>query len=153
MARELVRTNPATSVLNLQDEVNDLFREFFRGFDRDGLFPGLAAHSWAPAADIEETEDSYVVSCDVPGMTQKDLKVTIENNILSITGERKGGRQDGKRGSVRTERVWGAFSRSFMLPRSVDPEKVKAVTKDGVLEVTLPKRPEAKARSIEVAVQ
>ncbi len=88
MAKELVRSRPVNGILGLQDEVNDLFRDFFREFGGDGMARWGEDGAWAPAVDIEETDDSYIVSCDVPGLTQQDLKVSIENNILTIHGER-----------------------------------------------------------------
>lgn len=153
MAKELAKTDPARSIISLQDEVNDLFREFFRGFGHDGWFSRMGDQDWLPAADIEETDDAYVITCDVPGMTREDLKVTVEEGVISIHGERKTEKGNGKHGRVRSERAWGEFTRSFSLPSTADPQKVKAACKDGVLTVTLAKRPEAKPRGIDIEVQ
>jgi HSP20 family protein len=146
----LVRFNPLGGVVSLQDEVNDLFRDFFRGVDTLGAANG---REWAPAVDIEETEDSFVVTADVPGMTQKDIKITLNDGVLTLSGERKQEKTDKKRGSHRVERFHGMFTRSFALPTSVDAEKVKATYREGVLSVNLPKREEAKPKQIEVKVE
>ncbi len=150
MNYELAHWKPFRSALGLQDEINDLFRDFFRGWDVNGKdsMPG----SWAPAVDIEENENEFVVHADVPGIPKKDISIRVSDGALMITGERKEEKTEGKGRNRRTERVYGSFARSFSLPSSVDGEKVKAAYKDGVLTVTLPKKEEAKLKEIAVKV-
>jgi HSP20 family protein len=150
--RELVPREPLRSVLGLQDEVNDLFRNFFRGFGGRRVFDWSDDGAWMPLADVEETDDAYIVSCDVPGMGREDLTISIQENVLSIHGERKRERDERKRGRVLSERSYGSFDRAFTLPGTVDADKVKASCRNGVLTITLPKKPEAKPRQIEVKV-
>jgi len=147
MQNELTRWNPMRNMMNLQDEVHDLFRDFFRDADRTG-WTGV----FTPPADIEETPDAYVVTADLPGMTQKEISITLADHVLTVHGERKSEKKDGKGTRQRVERFSGMFSRSFILPSSVNPDGVKAAYKDGVLTVTLPKWEEAKPRQITVKV-
>ena len=126
---------------------HDLFREF--PLSDGSVFDHKA---WAPAVDVEEREDAYVVTADVPGLDRKDVKVTHEDGVLTISGERKLEPQDGGE-RHRVERVYGAFSRSFNLPPAADAGKVRAAYKEGVLTVIIPKREEAKTRRIEVKVE
>lgn len=145
MKHEVTAWNPMRSMLSLQGNMDDLFRDLLRGF---GGMEG--ADGWAPASDIEETDDAFVVTADLPGLSQKDISITVRDNVLNIHGERKAERRDGKGAHRRVERFAGIFSRSFALPSSVKPDDVQAKYKDGVLTVTLPKREEAKPRQITV---
>ena len=148
MHHDLTPWNPMRNMISLQDEVHDLFRDFFRDFDRvdrSGMF--------APPADIEETPEAYVVTADLPGLTQKEIGIALQDNVLTIHGERKTEKHEGKGARQRVERFSGMFSRSFALPASVNADAVKAAYKDGVLTVTLPKREEAKPRQITVKVE
>ena len=124
----------------LQDTVNRLFA--------DG---GGAARPWAPAVDIYETENDLVFKADIPGVDKNAIEVRMENGTLALKGERKF-TDESKNGYYRVERGYGAFSRFFTLPETVDPEKVAADYKDGVLTVTLPKKDIAKPRTIQVKV-
>jgi HSP20 family protein len=151
MSNELTHFRPFRSALGLQDEINELFRDFFRGWDVEGA--GKKTGAWAPAVDISETENEYLVRADLPGIPKKDITVSVDNGVLTLSGERKEEHTEGKGANRRTERYYGAFSRSFVLPGSVDTEKVKAAYKDGVLAVTLPKREEAKPKQINVKVE
>ena len=117
------------------------------------LFTEPAARPWAPAVDVLETENELVLKADVPEVNLKDIDIQIEHGTLSIKGERKFEKVDGKgSGYHRIERSYGEFQRYFALPDSVDPEKVKADYHDGVLTVTLPKKELAKPRTIKVSV-
>jgi HSP20 family protein len=123
----------------LQDTVNRLFAD------------GGAARPWAPAVDIYETENELVFKADLPGVDKNAIEVRMENGTLALKGERKFN-EEAKNGYHRVERGYGAFSRYFTLPETVDADKVAADYKDGVLTVTLPKKEIAKPRTIQVKV-
>ncbi len=146
----LVRWSPGLGrdLFTFQDEVNRLFDSFF---GRPSLRGELAA-VFSPATDIEETADEFIVRLDLPGVSQKDVKVSLMGDTLTVRGER---RQESERndGSMhRVERVHGSFERSFALGAPVRSDKVKATYRDGVLEVRVPKSEEARLREIEVQV-
>lgn len=107
---------------------------------------------WIPAVEVQETNDSLVLTAELPGVEEKHLKISIENNVLSIDGEKEQETTDGPpaKAYYMSERYYGAFQRSFALPRTVDVEHVKAVFEKGVLTITLPKLPQSKGRQIEV---
>lgn len=146
------RWDPFAGMLTFPDDVRDLFREFYRDHGVAPAGRGREGAAWMPAVDIEETDQAYVVKADLPGVDQKDVKVSIDNQVLRLTGERRSEVSDGKRGRHRIERTWGMFERSFMLPQSVDGEHAKASYKDGVLSITLPKKDAARQKMIEVKV-
>jgi len=113
---------------------------------------GLGAGTWAPRVDIYETEDSYVVSADLPGIQKEDIGIDIKDNTLTIRGEKKFEEKSDKDKYVRVERKYGKFVRSFSLSDNVDKEKIKANYKDGVLEIRIPKREEAATKQIKLEV-
>ena len=108
---------------------------------------------WSPSVDIEEEEDKYVIKADLPGVEKEDIEVKLENNVLSIRGEKKTEKETGK-GTKRhrTERFHGTFARSFTLPETVKADEVGASYKDGVLLLTIPKEEESKPKSIDIKV-
>jgi HSP20 family protein len=112
-----------------------------------------ANHPWAPAVDIYETENELVLKADVPDVDQKDIDVRVENQTLTVAGERKFKKEENGKGYHRIERNYGAFSRSFSVPNSFDTEKIAATYRSGVLTVNLPKKEAAKPRQIKVAVE
>lgn len=145
-------------ILDLHREIDRLFADFFAGFGEDALWPrGLMASRSAfpamPKVDVAETADELVVKADLPGMEEKDLKVTLDGDLLTIRGTRSEEKEDKRRDYHLMERSYGEFHRTIQLPAGVDRDKVKAAFKNGVLQVTLPKRPEARAetRHIEIA--
>lgn len=146
----LVRWNPRTGthreLVGIQDEVNRLFDSFFGSeVPRTGWEP-----AFRPALDVEETTEAFVVRTDLPGISQKDVKVSLMGETLTIRGERKN-EVTGKNGNARrVERLYGAFERSITLDAPVRADGVKATYRDGVLEVTVPKAEEARVREIEV---
>lgn len=109
--------------------------------------------TWMPPVDIFETDDAFIVTADLPGLTKDDLEIDLENNLLTVSGERRfeKGTEDSGTKFRRVERAYGSFRRSFNLPSSVDAGKVEATFKDGVLTLNLPKAELAKARKIAVA--
>ena len=112
-----------------------------------------ANRPWSPAVDIYETENELVLKADLPDVDQNNIDVRVENQTLSISGERKFEQQDAGKGYHRIERNYGAFTRSFAVPNTFDTEKINASYKNGVLSVALPKKEAAKPRQIKVQVQ
>jgi HSP20 family protein len=144
----ITRWDPFQNLATLQDQVNRLFEAPFTG--RRSESSNLTA--WAPAVDIYETENELVVKADLPDISEKDLDVRVENNMLTIRGERKFEQKVKEDNYLRIERTYGSFSRSFSLPSTVNTEAIKAQYKNGVLTVELPKRAESKPRQVKVNV-
>lgn len=145
--RLVTRWDPQHGLSGLQEQVNRLFESSFPGRSDNS-----ALTTWAPAVDIYETEDELVVKADLPDVSEKDLDVRIENNTLTIRGERKFEKKVEEENYLRVERTYGSFSRSFSLPNTVNSEAIKAEYKNGVLTVELPKRAESKPKQIKVNV-
>jgi HSP20 family protein len=146
----IVRYNPLRDLQTLQEQMNRLMETpWRRGFEGEDLKEGL----WNPAVDIYEDAESLVVKAEVPDIDQKDIEVKIENNTLTIKGERKHETDVQKENYHRIERYFGAFSRSFQLPPTVNQEKVAAVCDKGVLTITLGKKEEIKPKQINVKVK
>jgi HSP20 family protein len=143
----IARLEPFRGVSTLQDQFNRLFNESFRNHAEES-----ALTTWAPSVDIYETANELVVKADLPDVNEKDIDVRIENNLLTIRGERKFEKSVSEENYLRVERTYGAFSRSFSLPNTVNPEAIGAEYKNGVLTVTLPKREESKPRQVKVTV-
>lgn len=133
------------------DRFNKMFEETAKALSTYGI-EDLEKGSWAPSVDIYETEDSYKLTADLPGIKKEDIQIDIKENTLTIKGEKKFEDKVSKDNYVRVERKYGTFSRSFVLSENVDPENVKANYKDGVLEVILHKKEEAKPKQIKVDV-
>jgi HSP20 family protein len=141
------RWDPFRNLSTLQEQVNRLFETSYRGRGDNS-----ALTTWAPAVDIYETENELVLKADLPDVDEKDLDIQIENNMLTIRGERKFDHEVKEDNYLRIERTYGAFSRSFSLPNTVNAEAIKAEYKNGVLRVELPKRAESKPRQVKVNV-
>lgn len=142
------------------DEVQNRLGTFFGGFPEFGRIPkrlfgngDIALPQWSPRVDISEDDKEYLVKADLPEMKKENVKVTVENGVLSISGERKSEKEEKKKKFHRIERSFGTFLRTFTLPEYADAKKVAAEFKDGVLKVHLPKRPMAKPRPVEVKVE
>lgn len=131
----------------LQEQVN---RFFETKFSPNG--DGSALSAWAPAVDVYETENELVIQADLPGATEKDLDVSVENNMLTIGGERRFDQKVREDNYLRMERFYGSFHRTFSLPSTVDAQAIQAQYTDGVLTVTLPKRAESKPKQVKVNV-
>jgi len=143
----ITRWDTSGGLSGLQEQVNRLFESAFpRRSDNSALT------TWTPAVDIYETENELVVKADLPEVSEKDLDVRVENNMLSIRGERKFEQKVEEENYLRVERTYGTFSRSFSLPNTVSTEAIKADYKNGVLTVTLPKRAESKPKQVKVNV-
>jgi HSP20 family protein len=141
------RWEPSRGATTLQEQFNRLFSD---AFERTGEESNLT--SWAPAVDIYETEHELVVKADVPDVDPKDLDIRVENNILTIRGERKFEKKVDENNYLRVERAYGSFTRSFSLANTVNAEAIKADYQNGVLTLSIPKREEAKPKQIKVNV-
>ncbi len=132
----IIRWDPFRDLVSIRDKMNRLFEEAVtqRGEEKE-----LVASSWAPAVDIYEDESQLVLTADVPGLNEKDVEIKIEDNVLSIQGERKLEKETKEENYHRIERAYGAFYRSFTLPSYVDQDKIKAEHENGVLKITMPK--------------
>jgi HSP20 family protein len=148
----IVRWEPFRDLVSIQDRMNRLFDDAFRGARSQGSEEEWALGSWSPAVDIFEHEGAIVLKAELPGVDPADVEVRVENNVLTLRGERKVDNEVKKESYHRVERAYGTFTRSFTLPTVVDTEKIKAEYKDGVLRVTLPKREEAKPKQISINV-
>ncbi len=145
--RTMNRWEPSRGATTLQEQLNRVFGDMLeRAGDESNLTP------WAPAVDIFETEHELVVKADLPDVNPQDLDIRVENNILTIRGERKFENKVNEENYLRVERAYGSFSRSFSLANSVKSEAIKADYQNGVLTLSIPKREEAKPKQIKVNV-
>ena len=138
---------PFTTLRRLQDEMNRAFGGALTTADDNST---SAVSHWIPAVDIHEEADRYVIAADVPGVDPNTIEVTMENGILSISGERQGEREERTANARRRERVYGNFYRRFALPDTADAERVEARGANGVLEVTIPKKAVLQPKKIKV---
>jgi HSP20 family protein len=146
----IVRWEPLRELSSLQHEMNRLFNTVFDA--PAGAGNDRAARRWVPAMDLVETEEHFVLRADLPGMSQEDVKIELEDNTLTVSGERKAQHEEREEGFYRVERSFGSFSRSLTLPKGVDADAVSASFDQGVLEVRIPKPEETKPRRISIAV-
>ena len=139
----LVRWDQFRNLMNMQQQMN---------LQQQQMTPRVedSYGTWAPLVDIFEKGDDLVISAELPGLEQDDVDISIENNTLVLRGERKRKMEFVEKDAYRLERTFGAFTRSFTLPRTVDSARISASYKDGVLELTLPKLEQAKQRKIEI---
>lgn len=145
--KSITRWDAFRNVSSLQDQVNRLFNTTFPARPDDSTLT-----TWAPAVDIYETENELVLKADLPEINEKDLDVRVENNTLTVRGERKFEQQVKEDNYLRVERAYGSFSRSFSLPNTVNSDAIKAEYKNGVLTVELPKRAESKPKQVKISV-
>jgi HSP20 family protein len=145
----LTRWEPFREVATLQDRMNRLFRDTY---NQSGSDEALTSSTFAPAVDVYEDEHNVSLKIEVPGIDEKDIDVRIENNTLTVHGERKIEKEEKEENYRRVERHYGAFTRTFTLPTTVDSEKVVANYDKGVLKITLPKKAEAKPKQIKVNI-
>src|SRR5690606_3465239 len=134
------------------------FEEFFNQYPRLGKATGgasqelMTAADWAPAVDISENPQAYLIKADLAGVRREDIQVRVEGGQLRLSGERKFEKEEKDKKQHRVERFYGSFSRSFSLPDDADESQIKAEYKDGVLNLTLPKREPSAPRSREIAI-
>lgn len=125
-------------------------REMFGSLFNRWLDDRGGRRGWTPAIDVEETTDDLIVRAELPGIRKEDVSISYEKGLLTIRGERRFENENQNRNYHRLERSYGTFTRSFVLPTSVDPDKAEASYEDGVLELVMPKREEARPRQIEI---
>jgi HSP20 family protein len=145
----IVRWEPFRELSSLQTEMNRLFNAAFGDMPNAGT--AGSTRRWMPAMDLLETDEDFVLRADLPGMSEADVNIELEDNVLTLSGERKAEHEEKREGFYRVERASGAFSRSLTLPKGVDPEAVHASFDRGVLEVRIPKPERRKPRKITIA--
>ena len=148
----IVRFEPFRDLVTFQDRLNRIFEDAFRGSRGASEEEWALGGSWAPSVDIYEQEGNLVLKAELPGIDPKDVDVHVENNVLTLRGERKLDSEVKRESYHRVERAYGSFTRSFTVPSVVHQETIKADYRDGVLRVTLPKKDEARPRQINVSV-
>jgi HSP20 family protein len=146
----ITRWRPFRDLVNLQDEMNRLFDDFFT---RPLVRPEWTEGVWSPSVDVSETKDNVIIKAEIPGMTKDDVKVCVQDNVITLKGERKQEKEEKDANYHRIERSYGSFCRSFTLPTSVKADKIKATYKEGVLNITLPKTEEVKPKEIPINVE
>jgi HSP20 family protein len=142
------RFDPFEELGTLRDRMDRIVSRL-SGEPEENLFPS----KWAPTADVVETKDAIIIKVELPGLNEKDVAVEIENNVLSMHGERQLEKETEEKGYRRIERSYGTFNRSFTLPLNVDTTKIAATFNNGLLEVSIPKKETAKPRTINVEVR
>jgi HSP20 family protein len=145
-----MRHNPFRDLLALSDRLSRLAEDSTMSLANEGDF---LTGSWSPAVDIFETDNAIVLKAELPGMTEKDIDLTVDRNLLTIKGERQFENEVNKDNYHRVERAYGSFMRSFQLPATVDTTKVQAEQKNGILTVTLPKKEEEKPKKINIKIK
>jgi len=148
MRSAMTRWNPTGSFLTTRDPFARMLDTVFG----EGLYPSedVSNRTWMPSVNIRETEQAFFVEAELPGLTKKDIDITLENNILKLSGERRFEKDTKEESYHRVERSYGSFLRTFSLPSQVNAESVKASFKDGVLTIEVPKAEEAKPRKIAI---
>ncbi len=146
--RPLRKWDPFRELISMRDDMDRLFNTFFgRHLTEE------AEGTWLPIVDIEEDNESFVVKAELPGLKKEDVKISVRGNLLTISGERKKEEETKNKTYHRVERLYGKFSRTISLPSEVDMSKIKAIYKDGILHITLPKLETMKPKEIEVEVK
>ena len=146
----LIRWEPVGGLSTIQSEMNRLFNTFF---DTPTHSNGITTlRRWVPAMDLVVTDEDYVLRADLPGLSEEDVNIELDENVLTISGERKSEREERKEGYYRVERASGSFSRSLTLPEGVDAEAIRASFENGVLEVHVPKPEQRKPRKVAISV-
>jgi HSP20 family protein len=146
----VVKWDPFRDLISIQDRMNRLFEQTL---SRSRGEEGVSATTWTPAVDIYETTDTIVMKAELPGVAREDIQIQINENTLTLKGERRFAKDVQEESYLRIERAYGAFHRSFTLPATVQQEKIRALFKDGVLELTLPKAEESKPKRISIDVR
>lgn len=147
----LVRWRPFRDIVSIQDEMNLLFNDFFGRVP--SRFEGdWNASEWSPSVDISETKDNIVIKAEVPGIRKEEIKITLQDNVLMLKGERKQEKEEKETNFHRMERSYGSFARSFNLSTVVQADKIKASYKDGILNIILPKAEEVKPKQIPIEI-
>jgi HSP20 family protein len=146
----LIRWEPVAELNTIQNEMNRLFNTFF---DPPATTSGGAtSRRWMPAMDLIESGDHYVLRADLPGLSDDDVNIQLQDNVLTISGERNTEHEEDEEGYYRLERAFGSFARSLTLPDGVDPDGVQAHFERGVLEITIPKPEQKKPRQVQITL-
>ena len=146
MAKSVDRWDPFRDVSEIQNEMNRLFEGYFGR-------PAVTERLWAPAVDMHETKDELVLAVELPGLSEKDIRLTVDGDVLTVRGERARAEEAKEDGFYRSERWFGKFERSLPLPMAVQADKVSATYRDGVLTVKLPKVEAVKPKEIKIEAQ
>ena len=146
MNSSVIRWNPTAPYIN-REPLARLFDTFFGDLQGEDV----SNRGWVPPVDIQETEDGYKLQAELPGLTKEDIQITLENNVLRLSGERKLEKDVNKESYHRVERTYGTFSRAFALPQQVNGEGVHAGFENGVLTIVVPKAEQAKPRKISIS--
>lgn len=146
----VIRWEPVREIGSLQQEVNRLFGSFFD--TQAGVGNGVAARRWIPAMDLVEEGEEYVLRADLPGVAESDIEIELDDDVLTISGERKSEHEEKRDGYRRIERSSGSFSRTLTVPEGIDPERIEARFENGVLEVRVPKPEQRKPRRVAISV-
>lgn len=144
------RWDPMKDLLQMQERMTRLFDEFFPRFGRTEVEP---FGGWIPPVDIYETPEKVVIEAEVPGVEKDNIKIEYSNGVLTIKGERKLEKEVKEEDYHRLERAYGSFQRSFSIPSTIDPDKINATYKNGVLKIELPKQEKAKPKEIKIEVK
>ena len=147
MLNNVTRWNPATAAYVTREPFARLLDTFFNDLQGEEV----SNRGWVPPVDIQETAEGYKLQAELPGLTREDINITLENNVLRLSGERKFEKDVKKESYHRVERTYGAFSRAFSLPQQVNAEGVQAAFENGVLTILVPKAEQAKPRKIEIS--
>ena len=147
----IMRWRPRRDLVSIRDEMKRLFDNFFTGWPepRKGLLEG----EWAPSVDVAETDEEITVTAELPGVEQKEVDITIADDVLTLKGEKKEEKEVKEKNYHRIERSYGSFQRSVSLPAGVQADKAKATYKNGILTITVPKVEEAKPKQIKIDVE
>lgn len=147
--KDITRWDPFKEITSLREEIDRLFDSFFGR----KTFITEREHVFSPAVDVEETEDAFIIRAEVPGMKKEEIKVTVDENGISISGERKREKEEKGKTYHRMEISYGKFKRYIPFPKEVQPDKAKAKCKDGILEIEVPKSEKAKPKEIEIKIE
>ena len=143
----MVKWDPLRDLVSIQDRMNRLFEQTL---SRSRTEEAITASTWSPAVDIYETPETIIMKADLPGLSREDIEIQLQDNTLTLRGERRFAKDVQQENYLRIERAYGAFQRSFTLPATVQQDRIRAVFRDGVLELTLPKAEEAKPKKIAI---
>jgi len=146
----VVKWDPFRDLISIQDRMNKLFEQTI---SRSRADEGITASTWTPSVDIYETPETIVMKAELPGLGREDIDIQIRDNTLTLRGERRFAKDVHEENYLRIERAYGSFQRSFTLPTTIQQEKIRAVFKDGVLELTLPKAEGSKPKKIAIEVR
>ena len=145
---ELIRWNPMRDMFSLRHQMNHLFDDVFRPIVRDNRQSLM--WNWHPTVDIYDNDENFVITAELPGIDKKDIAIDVKDGVLTLKGIRSSDNEVKKEKYYRRERTFGKFERTFRLPLDIDPEKISANYKDGVLKIDIPKPEEQKPKQISV---